>query len=476
LEQQLPQAQDLEIASDPTTSPEILRQLSLDHEEVKIRKLVAKNPNTPITALLSLAKEFPREVARNPVIILLQLENPGFIEEADYWDLGMILQGRYIPSIFIDSAIAQSRYDVTEKLLKIPTLSEIQLGLLLEKIEQSTENSTGQFTLEDRLFRLLIQHPSCTTLFQFQIARQGCPFLQEHLFENCIQDLTIDSISLIETLIDNGSFPVLICMACHPKMTDELLDRLFELDRPQFLQYIVNHFDWYESEWVVTNCYLASLTERIHLRLAQNSLRDPKLRIEIQRTLIKKWQGLTLPILEILSRDPSFQVRSSLASRRGLPAKIILQLARDLRGTVQKNLIKNLSIPGKVLEILAHSHDSRMQEVAASHPNTPLKTLGILAENPQLQEQIACNPSTPTTILQQLAQSGAQDFALTRNPQISASIIQPILLQLSNDPRYSVRKLVARHSQTPRVILEKLATDPEPKVSRLAQQKLTSLS
>jgi Leucine rich repeat variant len=40
------------------------------------------------------------------------------------------------------------------------------------------------------------------------------------------------------------------------------------------------------------------------------------------------------------------------------------------------------------------------------------------------------------------------------------------------DHNYTIRKLVARHPQSSQAILEQLVKDPEPKVSRIAQQRL----
>jgi hypothetical protein len=63
-------------ASDPTTSPERLRQLSnrkRRHERDRLRRAVAANPNADDDLLCGLASDYPREVVGNPRFQLLQL-------------------------------------------------------------------------------------------------------------------------------------------------------------------------------------------------------------------------------------------------------------------------------------------------------------------------------------------------------------------------------------------------------------------
>jgi hypothetical protein len=50
--------------------------------------------------------------------------------------------------------------------------------------------------------------------------------------------------------------------------------------------------------------------------------------------------------------------------------------------------------------------------------------------------------------------------------------VRSILIKLSIDPRYKIRQIIARHPQSSQAILEQLAKDPEPKVNRIAQQRL----
>jgi PPM family protein phosphatase len=71
--------QELLEARDPNTTAPRLSELA-SSKNTKIGELVAQNPNTPEHILLSLAEDFPAEVASNPAFALCLLERPDFIQ------------------------------------------------------------------------------------------------------------------------------------------------------------------------------------------------------------------------------------------------------------------------------------------------------------------------------------------------------------------------------------------------------------
>ncbi len=68
------------VAKNPSTSPELLRELSTT-QDIKTRLYVAANPNTPKDILLILGRSFPEQLIRNPIISLLLLENPNLLPD-----------------------------------------------------------------------------------------------------------------------------------------------------------------------------------------------------------------------------------------------------------------------------------------------------------------------------------------------------------------------------------------------------------
>jgi hypothetical protein len=444
-----PNPEEVEIASNPSTDPEVLVKLGTTHKRRSIRRHVASNPNTPVLILWKLARVFPQEVADNPMVSLLQLENPEFVLEMPYQDLVEILHTPDTPEIFINGAIGHHMSMVTTALLRNPKLSSSQLEHLVNRVNN------------DEMIYALLNHRHCTDSFKMTIAHGNNEPLQIGLARNCLkhETPTAESIALLEALIEHGSLAVQKFIACDTYTSDTLLDRLLAGDRQDLV---------YRIAW--DNTPSRGLSDRLQLRLAQNQLIDLKYRISVRQILAEN--KVNPDILELLSRDPYAKVRASVAKRSDLPQDMLLQLAQDPAAAVQHSLIKNKSIDADRLTAMAQTSHPRMRELATQHPNTPIPILEMLVADPRLAEHLARNPNTPTATLQKIAAAGTEDIALTQNPTIPDSIVQPILAKLAIDPNYTRRKLVARHPQTPRLILTQLAQDPEPKVQRLAQQRL----
>jgi hypothetical protein len=272
----------------------------------------------------------------------------------------------------------------------------------------------------------------------------------------------------MEALIDQAPIEVQELLACNSNMTDKLLDRLLSPDRAEL------------------HCNLAAKSDlkliglplkRLFLRLVQNKVTNIASRIKIGKLLVSR---LHYSSLELLLIDTPASVRAAVAKRWDLPIAVILRLAEDKAEVVQQALAKNQSITHEILLTLLEQSNRRVRELVARHCNASTSILENLANEPIVQEHVARNPITPSTILETLASSGKCDIALTQNPRIDkpivepllAKLVQPILAKLAQDPSYTVRKLVARHPQTPQAILTQLAQDPEPKVQHLAQKRL----
>jgi hypothetical protein len=149
----------VELAVDSTTAPDRLVELSHD-QRTTVRVAVASNPNTPPDTLIQLAKQFPLQVAANPMFELMQLENPQFISEMRVDDLTTILDHPNTPPIWINSAIRHGDRGVINKLLDHPHLSESSLEYLI------TRMGNTEFA------RKLMHHPNCTDRLKQAIAQQ----------------------------------------------------------------------------------------------------------------------------------------------------------------------------------------------------------------------------------------------------------------------------------------------------------------
>ncbi|MCJ8281407.1 MAG: hypothetical protein MJK14_16445 [Rivularia sp. ALOHA_DT_140] len=95
--------QAIKIAAEPTTDPEILRELALFEDE-KTREAVVSNANTSPEVLVQLGEQFPSQFLDNPVFPLLLLENPNFIRELPLFTLRSILTQENCPEYILEQA------------------------------------------------------------------------------------------------------------------------------------------------------------------------------------------------------------------------------------------------------------------------------------------------------------------------------------------------------------------------------------
>jgi Leucine rich repeat variant len=440
------------LAADPTTAPAILLEILNHHQSRAICKLLASNPNIPSSALLYLAQKFPREVVENPIFMLMSLENPAFISEMHESTLVAILKRKNAPSEFIKGAMNHPSYLVTTALLKQQNLPEDDLAQLIDRIQSRD------------MAKLFAEHPNCTEQLKYKIAKSGQPHLQMALANQCLA-MSILPNSLLKCLIDQAGLDLQERLALDLKMPNGLLDRLFGPDRYPLQYHLAQRFSR-DHTWM--NSWMP---EHIQLRLAQNQIRDIDRRIQV-RQLLAESSLISLPIIDVLSHDPYARVRAALAKRSNMTDDQFLQFAQDQSNTVHNGLLENAAIDADRLTRMAENQHPRVRTFIAQHPQTPSSILTTFADDPLLRPHIARHLNTPTNLLRTLAADGDCDIALTQNPNIADSIVQPILAKLAIDPSYTVRKLVARHPQTPQAILIQLAQDPEPKVQHLAQERL----
>jgi hypothetical protein len=102
------------VANNPSAPPELLQELTngiygsdaTTYENNRdIYKAVAQNPNTPPNLLLALYADFPLQVLNNPVLDLLVLENPNFLDRLCQTSYNSVFQEDGLPFFFLERAI-----------------------------------------------------------------------------------------------------------------------------------------------------------------------------------------------------------------------------------------------------------------------------------------------------------------------------------------------------------------------------------
>ncbi len=143
------QGSESQLATNPSTNPQILRELA-SSMSWDLRRLVASNPNTPTDILWQLAVDFPETVLTNPIFELLQLEHLQLAAEIPACALTSMLQCDRVPAAFMEYAVSQQDYS----LWLAVAYNLITPGALLKNLAQKARNQDRE------LIRAVAAHPN----------------------------------------------------------------------------------------------------------------------------------------------------------------------------------------------------------------------------------------------------------------------------------------------------------------------------
>lgn len=166
------------------------------------------------------------------------------------------------------------------------------------------------------------------------------------------------------------------------------------------------------------------------------------------------------------------ELRPWIALNIRTPSPILEELAKDTSKDVRYGVAKNINTPPHVLEKLAEDWRLEVRQAVASNPKTPENVLELLIKDWHLRSFIAQNPNTPATALEQLTQFFRYDWYIVQHPNTPPKLRQRLLEEFSTSVVETERLFVARHGETPIEILEHLAEDEDPVVSKSAKRSL----
>ncbi|AFY55299.1 Leucine rich repeat protein [Rivularia sp. PCC 7116] len=166
------------------------------------------------------------------------------------------------------------------------------------------------------------------------------------------------------------------------------------------------------------------------------------------------------------------ELRPWIASNFRTPSRILEELAKDTSKDVRYGVAKNINTPPHILKKLAEDWRLEVRQAVAQNPQTPGDILEILIKDWHLRSFIAQNPNTPATALEQLTQFFRYDWYIVQHPNSPPQLRQRLLEEFSTSVVETERLFVARHADTPVEILEHLAEDEDPVVSKSAKRSL----
>ncbi len=430
-----------QVAKNPNTSPDLLRELSASKDAITC-KYVAANPNTPTDVLLELGSEFPEQLLDNPIFSLLLLENPNLVNQMPSMTLVSLLKQERVPIFFLERAAsnwneevhlavainAQTPKAVLEKLVQSPYRE-------VSEAAQLHVNWAGEMTSGwDEAVKEAIQKTAKSIEF-YQIEE--------------LAEIGLIPEFVIESLDDNDK--LLQRLAKNPNISGRILEKLAMF-----------------TNW------------DIRLALASNPNTPGR-------------------ILEQLAKDNDEEIRWDVARNPNTPGRVLEELAQHLEVSdeVLLAVAMNPQTPRTVLEKLIQSEYNPVAEIAQLHKNwvgeiiqrcdeaasetshrktvdqndeayfIKLAEIDLISEfvieslrkNNTLLQEVASNPGTASQILEKLAidNDGKIRLKVAGNPNAPAKVLE----QLAQDNNVEFRTKVAQNPKTPARILKQLAWDDE---------------
>jgi hypothetical protein len=200
---------DAQMASNPNTDPQLLRQFAAD-KNWDLRRLVASNPNTPTDLLWELGIDFPEVILTNPIFELLQLEHLDLAAEIPHATLTSLLQCDRVPRAFMDYAVKQQDYSLWLAVAyNLQTPSALLKNLVRKSRRQDRE-----------LVRAVASHPNTSTHLLAEISDISSS-LAQIVAKNPQTPLVVLQKILYKYGQTNSIFRIL--MALHPRINPQLL-------------------------------------------------------------------------------------------------------------------------------------------------------------------------------------------------------------------------------------------------------------
>lgn len=177
-------------------------------------------------------------------------------------------------------------------------------------------------------------------------------------------------------------------------------------------------------------------------------------------------------LLEHLRRDNAPEVRLAAMSQGTISPGEISRFADDPYPPIRKFIVQHESTSVTVLERASRDPAVSVRIAVASHNKVAQSALEILAkdESSDVREAVAKHRNTSEGTLLKLADDpdGHIRMVVARRPHLPESVFNAI----AQSPFFEYRREIVLNLTCPLELLEKLANDPEPKVSQAATKRL----
>jgi hypothetical protein len=409
----VPETEALGEALDPATPPERLDRLARHRDRV-VRAAVVANPNTSLTVLSRLAAAFPNELAANPLLGWLHVENADFLAT--------------FPAL------------VRHRLLMVA-----EPGLLWWAARFGTEDDK----------RALLANPDVPVELLRWLAQNDTEDIQlltrDHIgFPAPINAGIVDrplpaAAGDFEELVSLGLVPTwMMPSAVHASDVDvrRLVAASAELTESDIETLL---FDADERVRAIASQHPAAPVDLLAFLAALDDL------------------SIALPVMPPLVFDRLVANADGLVrlgQRSDLPGDVAESMAASTVWTVRQAIAASPSLPPAVASMLALDLDRDVRAAVAANPHAPDHVVGLLRSDDDGLVREACPPGVLGELsraeLERFEQHGERGRVLAA---AQANAGRSRLSRLAADPNWKVRQACARNPMTPPTVLSRLAGD-----------------
>jgi hypothetical protein len=504
---------ELDLATNPTTSSDILEQLAKS-DRISIVSAIAANPNTPVSLLIQLAEHesvrVRQQIALNcntPLEIL-----PKFANDNENVRNGL----RQNPHLQADLQAAKSSDTDLHSLAKLAQSPYTFIRREIAANPNSTANLLGQLS-EDEDWEILTNVASHINTPLAALEMLAKREDEDWKIRWNVAENPNTPLATLEMLAKRDGDCIMSSLSKNPQLQPDIqeaesldtkIERLIELSHSPYS---------FVREKIARNsntplailemlakceddCIISFLSKNPQLKPdiqeAKNSNTKIERLIELSHSPysfvceeIARNRNTPLAILEMLAKRDGDRIMSSLSENPQLQPDIyeaesintkierLVELSHSPYSFVREKIAGNPHTPTEILVKFAESeHDSILILEVARHLNTPMETLSKIAvdwldddlseifdslrDNPLLRSdlQAAENPNTNSDRLIELSRH--------KNPIIRQEVAKnkstpvEILIELAGDPKFFVRREAAYHPEIPPSILIGILEEP----------------
>lgn len=457
------------IAANAATPASVLKRLGREGES-RVRQAVVGNPNAPLETLYRLACEFPREFLANPLLPLLEITNPLFLQKMSGVTLLHLLRCEDFPSHWLQQ-IQQNPQSfsygkVRERIVETTTMRG-PVGVGWRKLaEEAVKVSSGHFSCH--------RMPADLWLLSYMVQPKMLPDIgnSDDLVKPHLALYSPDMDATTLTGLEEGSrhydWFLRIAIAGHARTpiatlikmaSDKLIGVRQALARnlrtpDEVLRQLAGDQSVHVRQAVATHRYLSVFTQ---MQLAIDD------QVQVRRALACN-PHIAAEILHRLTRSQESSIRQATARHPRLLMEDLRLLTRDAVPKVRAATASHPLLDKELSRLLLHDSSTHVRAALAFHPALDEDLYQLLARDlsSRVHISLACNAALPLSCFSLLIQDTDADVltALARHSRLPAEYYA-LLFQMENE---AVSAALAANTQTPPDLLQQLLNHPSPKV------------